>query len=103
MRCPHAIDQLVDASRHHRLPLDPGFPFAIKAFSYESFVPGERLATRLDKLGYWGDYSVEVFNDDYQQMPMERVCARAFRAAEWLGEDALRRSAPLPNRMRLRS
>jgi len=61
------------------------------------------LVTRLDKLGYWGDYSVEVFNDDYQQMPMERVCARAFRAAEWLGEDALRRSAPLPNRMRLRS
>ena len=61
------------------------------------------LVIRLDKLGYWGDYSVEVFNDDYQQMPMERVCARAFRAAEWLGEDALRRSAPLPNRMRLRS
>ena len=31
---PYAIDQLVDASRHHRLPLDPAFPFAIKAFSY---------------------------------------------------------------------
>ena len=40
---PYAIDQLVDASRHHRLPLDPEFPFAIKAFSYETFVPGERL------------------------------------------------------------
>lgn len=34
------------------------------------------LVTRLDKLGYRGDYSFEVFNDDYQQMPMERVCAR---------------------------
>jgi sugar phosphate isomerase/epimerase len=61
------------------------------------------LVTRLDKLGYRGDYSFEVFNDDYQQMPMERVCARAFRAAEWLGVDVLRRSAPLPNSMRLRS
>ncbi len=61
------------------------------------------LVTRLDKLGYRGDYSFEVFNDDYQQMPMERVCARAFRAAKWLGEDALRRSTPLPNRMRLKS
>ena len=33
------------------------------------------LVMRLDKLGYHGDYSFEVFNDDYQQMPMERVCA----------------------------
>lgn len=61
------------------------------------------LVMRLDRLGYRGDYSFEVFNDDYQQMPMERVCARAFLAAEWLGEDALRRSAPLPNQMRLKS
>ncbi len=60
------------------------------------------LVMRLDKLGYRGDYSFEVFNDDYQQMPMERVCAHAFRAAEWLGEDVLRRSVPLPNRMRLK-
>jgi sugar phosphate isomerase/epimerase len=61
------------------------------------------LVMRLDKLGYRGDYSFEVFNDDYQQMPMERVCARAFHAAEWLSEDVLRRSVPLPNRMRLKS
>jgi AraC-like DNA-binding protein len=40
---PYAIDQLVDSSRRHRLPLNPEFPFAIKAFSYETFVPGERL------------------------------------------------------------
>ena len=61
------------------------------------------LVMRLDKLGYRGDYSFEVFNDDYQQMPMERVCARAYAAAEWLGEDVLHRSVPLPNRMRLKS
>jgi hypothetical protein len=28
------------------------------------------LVMRLDKLGYRGDYSFEVFNDDYQQTPM---------------------------------
>jgi hypothetical protein len=38
-----------------------------------------KLVIRLDKLGYRGDYSFEVFNDDYQQMPMERVCARLSR------------------------
>ena len=62
-----------------------------------------QLKSSLDKLGYRGDYSFEVFNNDYQQMPMERVCARAFRATEWLGEDALRRSTPLPDQMRLKS
>ena len=60
------------------------------------------LVTRLDRMGYRGDYSFEVFNDDYQQMPLATVAARARRAAIWLGEDVLRRSTPLPNRMRLR-
>ena len=59
------------------------------------------LVTRLDRVGYRGDYSFEVFNDDYQQMPLPVVAARARRAALWLGEDVLRRSVPLPNRMRL--
>ena len=61
------------------------------------------LVMRLDRLGYRGDYSFEVFNDDYQQMPMERVATRGYKAAQWLGEDILRRSIPLPNRMRLKS
>lgn len=60
------------------------------------------LVLRLDKLGYRGDYSFEVFNDDYQQIPLEAVCARAQRSAVWLGEEVLRRSVPLPNRMRLK-
>ena len=59
------------------------------------------LVTRLDRRGYRGDYSFEVFNDDYQQMPLATVADRARRAALWLGEDVLRRSVPLPNRMRL--
>lgn len=60
------------------------------------------LVMRLDRLGYRGDYSFEVFNDDYQQIPLPTVAARARRSAVWLSEDVLHRSVPLPNRMRLR-
>ena len=63
------------------------------------------LVMRLDRLGHLGfrgDYSFEVFNDDDQQMPGPVVAARACRSAVWLGEDVLHRSAPLPGRMRLR-
>ena len=61
------------------------------------------LVRRLDSLGYRGDYSFEVFNDDYQQMPPATVAARARRAALWLAEDVLRRAVPLPGAMRLRN
>jgi sugar phosphate isomerase/epimerase len=58
------------------------------------------LVQRLDALGYQGDYSFEVFNDDYQQMPQATVAARARRSALWLAEDVLRRSVPLPGHPR---
>ncbi len=61
------------------------------------------LVTRLAALGYRSDYSFEVFNDDCQQMPLPLVARRARASAEWLGEDVLRRSTPLPNRMRLKT
>ena len=57
---------------------------------------------RLDRLGFRGDYSFEAVNDDYRQMPPAAVARRGLRAAQWLGEDVLRRSVPLPGRMRLR-
>ncbi len=60
------------------------------------------LVTRLDTLGYAGDYSFEVFNDDYQSLPPETVAARAHRSALWLGEEILKRSVPMPGQMRLR-
>jgi sugar phosphate isomerase/epimerase len=60
------------------------------------------LVVRLAALGYRGDYSFEVFNDDYQQLPLPLVAQRARAASEWLGEDVLRRSVPLPGRLRLR-
>jgi sugar phosphate isomerase/epimerase len=60
------------------------------------------LVTRLHALGYRGDYSFAVFNDDYRQMPLPTVVQRAWRSALWLGEDVLRRSVPLPNQIRLK-
>ena len=60
------------------------------------------VVKRLFNMGYRGDYSFEVFNDDYQQMPLPSVAQRAFKSAQWLGEGVLKRSVPLPNQMRLK-
>ena len=60
------------------------------------------LTLKLHQMGYRGDYSFEVFNDDYQQMPLASVANRARQAALWLGEGVLRRSVPLPNQIRLK-
>jgi sugar phosphate isomerase/epimerase len=59
------------------------------------------LVTRLDAIGYYGDYSFDVYNDDYLQIPPEAVADRARRAADWLGETVLRRALPVPNMERL--
>jgi sugar phosphate isomerase/epimerase len=61
-----------------------------------------QFVSTLDGIGYAGDYSFDVYNDDYQQMPAETVVARAHRAAEWLAETVLRRALPVPNLERLR-
>jgi sugar phosphate isomerase/epimerase len=60
------------------------------------------LTLKLHELGYRGDYSFEVFNDDYQAMPLESVAKRARQSALWLSEGVLRRSVPLPNQIRLK-
>ena len=57
--------------------------------------------TKLDAIGYFGDYSFDVYNDDYLQMPPAAVAARARCAADWLGETVLRRALPVPNMERL--
>jgi len=87
-----SVEERINTARHFRVFPGEG-------------VHSEQLAelvTRLDQLGYRGDYSFEVFNDDYQQMPLRTVAERARRSAVWLGEDVLQRSMPLPGRMRLR-
>ncbi len=58
--------------------------------------------TRLDAIGYCGDYSFDVYNDDFLQMPPQTVAMRAQSAAKWLGETVLRRALPIPNMGRLR-
>jgi hypothetical protein len=88
----HSFEERMTTARHFRV--FPGEGVHSDAIA--------ELVLRLDKLGYRGDYSFEVFNDDYQQIPLEAVCARAQRSAVWLGEEVLRRSVPLPNRMRLK-
>ena len=60
------------------------------------------LTRKLHEMGYRGDYSFEVFNDDYQQLPLATVARRARQSALWLGEGVLRRSVPLPNQIRLK-
>ncbi len=60
------------------------------------------IVRRIDRLGYKGDYSFEVFNDDYQNMPLAFVANRAKASAVWLAEQVLHRATPLPNQMVLR-
>ena len=92
-----ARDPFVRGAHRHRAPL-PRVPGRGRAQRRRS----PSWCIRLDALGYRGDYSFEVFNDDYQQMPPATVAERARRSAVWLGEEVLRRSVPLPGAMRLK-
>jgi sugar phosphate isomerase/epimerase len=60
------------------------------------------LVLKLDQMGYAGDHSFEVFNDDYQAMPPEQVAQRAMRSASWLADEVLQRATPMPSQMRLK-
>src|SRR5216117_1666849 len=53
------------------------------------------LVRALDEMGYRGDYSFEVFNDDYRQLPLPVVCERAKRSVKWVSDLVSRRSLPL--------
>jgi len=88
-----SVEERINTARHFRV--FPGEGVHSEALA--------ELVTRLDALGYRGDYSFEVFNDDYSQLPLPTVCERARRSAIWLSEDVLRRSVPLPNQIRLRA
>lgn len=48
------------------------------------------LVRRLHGGGYRGDYSFEVFNDDYLQMPPALVAQRARNSARWVADQVLR-------------
>jgi sugar phosphate isomerase/epimerase len=78
----------IETARHYRV-----FP--------AEGVHGERIAQLvrwLDELGYRGDYSFEVFNDDYRQLPLAMVAERARRSASWITGVVSRRSLPARRR-----
>ena len=52
------------------------------------------LVRQLDEMGYRGDYSFEVFNDDYRQLPLPVVAARARQSVKWVADQVGRRSLP---------
>lgn len=58
----------------------------------------EKLAAflrHLDWLGYDGDYSLLVFNEDYLALPAHVVAGLAARSTEWVNNQVLRRRLPL--------
>ncbi len=87
-----SVEERISTARHFRVFPGEGVHSAEVAL----------WVTKLHALGYRGDYSFEVFNDDYQQMPLATVAARARRSALWLGEEVLHRAVPLPGAMALR-
>ncbi|HSA91052.1 MAG TPA: sugar phosphate isomerase/epimerase [Burkholderiales bacterium] len=78
-------EERIDTARHFRV-----FP----GEGVHSADVGE-LVRALDRLGYRGDYSFEVFNDDYTQLPVGLVTERARRSVKWLTDQVSRRSLPL--------
>jgi sugar phosphate isomerase/epimerase len=52
------------------------------------------MVRRLDEMGYRGDYSFEVFNDDYRQLALPTVAERARRSVKWITSRVSRRSLP---------
>jgi len=78
-------EERIDTARHFRVFPGEGVHSAEVA----------QLVRTLDRLGYRGDYSFEVFNDDYTQLPQAVVAERARRSVKWLTDQVSRRSLPL--------
>jgi len=85
-------EERIDTARHFRVFPGEGVHSAEVA----------ELVRTLDRLGYRGDYSFEVFNDDYTQLPVEVVAERARRSVKWLTDQVSRRSLPLRKARTLR-
>jgi sugar phosphate isomerase/epimerase len=52
------------------------------------------MVRALDARGYRGDYSFEVFNDDYRQLPLPLVAERARSSVKWITSLVSRQSLP---------
>lgn len=80
-----SIEERINTARHFRVFPGEG-------------LHGEEVAElvrRLDQKGYRGDYSFEVFNDDYTQLSPTLVAGRARRAVKWITDRVSRRSLPV--------
>ncbi|HLW13315.1 MAG TPA: sugar phosphate isomerase/epimerase [Casimicrobiaceae bacterium] len=77
-------DERIETARHYRV------------FPGEGVHSDELsdMVRRLDAMGYRGDYSFEVFNDDYHQLPLSMVAERARRSVKWIASVVSRRSLP---------
>ena len=79
-----SAEDRIDTARHFRVFPGEG-------------VHGEQviaLVRALDAMDYRGDYSFEVFNDDYRQLPLSMVAGRAWRSVKWVTGLVSRRSLP---------
>ena len=74
----------IDTARHYRV-------FPGEGVHSE---PLTRFVQTLDEMGYRGDYSFEVFNDDFKQLPLPVVAQRARRSVKWITGHVSRRSLP---------
>ena len=70
----------IDTARHFRV-------FPGEGVHSEEVV---QFVRKLESMGYVGDYSFEVFNDDYEQIPLPVVAERARNSARWLTSQAAR-------------
>ena len=78
-------DERINTARHFRVFPGEGAHSADIA----------ELVRRLDAIGYRGDYSFEVFNDDYVQLPLATVAARARQSVRFLVGKVSRRTLPV--------
>ena len=79
-----SAEERIDTARHSRVFPGEGV--------HSDKVAG--IVRRLDEMGYRGDYSFEVFNDDYRQLPLPTVAGRARRSVKWITGLVSRRSLP---------
>jgi len=80
-----SIEERINTARHFRVFPGEGLHRAEIA----------EFVQRLDEMGYRGDYSFEVFNDDYTQLPPSFVAQRARQSAKWITDHVSRRSIPV--------
>jgi sugar phosphate isomerase/epimerase len=80
-----SIEERINTARHFRVFPGEGLHAAEVA----------ELVRRLDAKGYRGDYSFEVFNDDYTQLPPAVVARRGRQSAKWITDHVSRRSIPV--------